>query len=478
MPNNGNKSTLANNAFDASETQVRFRSYYANGAYTFDQKYSFNASWRIDGSNLFGIDKSAQNKPVWSMGGKWMASQEAFLSSVKWMDDLALRATYGITGNAPNPGAASSYDILRGVTGSALPGGTGLIIATAANSKLTWERTRTVNIGLDFSLLNRRIEGAIDFYNKKTDNLLGELPTNSLTGYPSVVGNLGALENKGVEITLTTLNVQAKRFNWTSQLAMAYNKNRVVKLNSLNSLTTGAQQIQQKYVEGYSAFAIFAYDYAGLNDKGDPKITLQDKTVTSSRNVATPEDVVFMGAYQPVWSGGLANRFNFGSFRLTVNTVFNLGHVMRRDVNLFYAGRLTHNNMATGGFTTGNLHTEFLNRWKKPGDELITNIPSYLVNTSTSDTRRDVSYYQYGDLNVLDASFIKIRDISFSYTLPRNLSQRLKAEFIDVRLQLGNVMLWKANKYDIDPEFQDAFTGTRSLQSGQHTLTLGLHVNF
>lgn len=478
MPNSGTRSVLQSNYAQNTETQVRFRSYYANGAYTLNEKYSINASWRIDGSNLFGLDKSAQNKPVWSVGAKWVLCRENFLFDVPWLENLALRTTYGITGNAPSPGTAASYDILNPVTGTALPGGRGLAVATAANPKLTWESTKILNIGINFSVLKGRIQGSIDGYKKRTDNLLGEVPTNSLTGYSSIIGNLGVLENKGIELALTALAVQARRFNWTAQLNMAYNHNKVVQLNNLVELTTGQQQVRQPYVAGYSAFALFAYKYAGLNDKGDPQIYLNDKTVTSARNVTTPQDVVFMGTYQPVWSGGLTNRFNYKNFRLIVNTVFNLGHVMRRDVNLFYTGRLIHENMASGGFTTGNLHADFANRWKKPGDEAFTNIPSYVVSKATHDTRRDTTYYRYADINVVSASFIKVRDITLSYTLPSRISNAIKAEYIDFRFQVGNIMLWKANDLDIDPEFQDAFTGARIVRSQQRTLTLGVHVNF
>ena len=478
MPNNGSRSILINDAFVSSESQIRFRSYYANGAYTLNNKYSFNASWRLDGSNLFGIDKSAQNKPVWSVGAKWNVRDEKFLSSLDWVDDLAIRATYGITGNAPIPGTASSQDVLNPVTGTTLPGGRGLTIATAANPKLTWESTRTINVGIDFAILNSRIEGAIDVYKKTTDNLLGELPTNSLTGYSSIIGNLGTMENKGFEISLTSLNLQTKHFNWSTQVALAHNKNKIVRINNLTPLTTGFQQIQQRFAEGYDAFALFAYQYAGLDDKGDPVIILQDKTTSTARNITQPDDVIFQGTYQPVWSGGITNRFNYKSFRVIVNAVLNLGHVMRRDVNQFYTGRLTHNNFATGGFTTGNLHSEFVNRWKQPGDEQITNIPSYVINSSTSNTRRDIGYYQYADINVVSASFIKLRDITLSYTIPQALSNKLNAKYIDVRLQAGNIMLWKANDFDIDPEFHDAFMGVRSIRSHQHTLTFGIHVNF
>ncbi len=137
MPNNGSRSTLISNAaYQFLETQVRFRSYYANGAYTLNNKYTLNASWRIDGSNLFGLDQSAQNKPVWSIGTKWLLSNEKFFTPVQWLDHLALRATYGITGNAPSPGTAASYDILNAQPAADLLYGSALSIATAANPKL------------------------------------------------------------------------------------------------------------------------------------------------------------------------------------------------------------------------------------------------------------------------------------------------------------------------------------------------------
>ncbi len=95
-----------------TELETRYTSYYANGAYTYNRRYTINGSWRIDKSNLFGLDKAAQNKPVWSVGAKWQLSDERFLKSMNWLNRLALRATYGITGNSPAPGTASSYDVM------------------------------------------------------------------------------------------------------------------------------------------------------------------------------------------------------------------------------------------------------------------------------------------------------------------------------------------------------------------------------
>ena len=478
MPNNFGRSILANDLFSQSEQRSRFTSYYANIAYTYNHKYALNGSFRIDRSNLFGLDKSAQNRPVWSVGGKWIAGSEEFMGNLSWLNHLAIRATYGLTGNSPVPGTASSYDILSAVQSGNFPGGIALNIATPSNSKLTWESTRAINIGVDFGLFNNRISGAIDLYRKRTSDLLGILPTNTFSGYANITGNLGDLENKGIELSLNTRNVQKGNFKWNTIFNVAYNKNKITKLNLSSPVTRSFYRVRQDYAEGYPAFALFAYKFAGLDQLGDPQIQLADGSITKTPNAAKVEDVRFMGTYQPVWSGGLANVFNYKNFMLSANAIFNLGHVMRKDVNRVYSNRITHANIQHDGFTSGNLQADFASRWKQPGDELLTNIPSYVANTSLSDTRRDVEYYTYADVNVLSASYVKLRDITLAYSLPAALSRKLKAEQVAFRVQLSNLMLWKANKADIDPEYHHAIYGSRSMPFNQGSVSFGINVKF
>jgi TonB-linked SusC/RagA family outer membrane protein len=469
MPNSQDLSLLNDDSFSQSEARMRFVSYYANAGYTYDQKFTLNGSFRIDQSNLFGLDKSAQNRPVWSVGGKWIIST------------FALRATYGLTGNSPAPGTAASYDILQAQTSGFLPGSAGIRLVTPANPKLTWESTKTINLGLDFSVFNSRLTGSMDLYQKKTENLLGYVPTNSYSGYSSIIGNLGDLQNKGIELSLNSINVRNDQFSWNTSFNIAYNKNVITNIKFNTPTTTGRQRAQESYVAGYPAFALFAYQYAGLDNIGDPQIKLADGTVTKTPNVAKPEDLKFMGSYQPVWSGGLSNVLNYKSFGLSVNAIFNLGHVMRKeDVydRLPYTDRLTHSNLSYDGFTTGNVSASFANRWKKAGDELLTNIPSYVANSSVSTTRRDVAYYEFADINVVSASYLKLRDITFSYNLPRLLVNRINVDQITFRAQVSNVMLWKANDDGIDPEFQYASSGKRFMRSNQGTITFGVNVRF
>jgi len=477
---NSNISTYFTNDNVYTEIERKFQSYYANAAYTFMQRYTLNGSWRSDKSSLFGIEKSAQNKPVYSTGVSWLASEENFMKHFKWINRLNLRATYGVTGNAPSPGTAASKDIISTGFSATYPGSTSYAISTFANRSLTWESTRVINLGLDFAILSNRISGAIDLYNKYTTDLIGNMPTNGFTGVSTIVGNLGDMSNRGIELNLTTLNIQGQNFSWRTTLNLAYNKNKITKLNTSLRTTTGNGLITNNayggFFEGYAAYAIFAYDYAGLDNMGDPQIKLADGTITKSINVAKVSDMKFMGTYQPKWSGGFSNTFAYKQFSITGNIVYNLGHVMRRDVNTFYTlNRLTP---FSGSVNSGNINSDFVQRWKQPGDEAFTDIPAWVDNVSLSTTRRNVNYYIYGNNNVVSASYIKLRDVTFSYQLPQNITQKLKVKAANLRFQISNIMLWKANKFGIDPEYQSPLFGNRTQLSNQHTFSVGANVAF
>lgn len=482
LPISGASSKLPVNSYFGELESVprsRFTSYYANAGYTFARKYTLNASWRNDQSNLFGINKSAQRRPVWSVGLKWTLTQEPWMEKMKPMVNLlALRATYGITGNSPAPGFASSKDVLAATADPNAPGGSSLSISTLANPNLTWERTKNYNLGLDFGFLNNRINGSLEFYRKETSDLLGRLGINPLTGTTFINGNVGSLRNTGVELLLNTTNIERKDFFWSTMLTMSYNKNKVTDFGYLAApITTGNALINSDYVKDYPAFSIFAYRYAGLDNAGDPQVHRADGTITKVRQDTKPEDISYMGVYQPVWSGGFSNLFRYRNFGFTINMVYNLGHVMFRDVNKTYTVSNNGSFIENQNFQSGNLHADFANRWQVAGDELKTDIPSFLSDAGANEAR-DLQYYIRADRNVLSASYIKIRDMAFSYQVPENMIKRIRLEGLSFRVQLSNIMLWKNNKDGIDPEFQIARYGVRTMPFNQNTVTIGAHLTF
>jgi TonB-linked SusC/RagA family outer membrane protein len=451
----------------------RYRSYFGLFSYSINDKYIIDGSVRRDYSNLFASGTSSQKKPAYSFGGKWLVSKENFMKDVSWIDNLGLRATYGITGNSPYQNAAFLVDILKTEINTTY--GNSLYINSPKNDKLSWESTHTFNTGIDYSLLAGRLNGSIDFYMKNTTDLLGSVPTNPLTGSGSISGNIGNLTNKGLEISLRSVNVQTSSFSWFSNFVFSYNHNKLVSYSALDpSLNTAAYRINAQYAVGYSSLPLFAYRYAGLDNLGDPRIKLVNGTITKERDAAGAADLVYMGTTQPKFNGGLSNTFRYKSISLTANMIYNLGAVMRRDVNDFYTGRASE---AAGAFG-GGINEDFALRWKKPGDEATTNIPSYVSSRGLDYSRRNTNYYEFADINVVSASYIKIRDITLSYDFSSLLLRSLHLDAARIYVQTGNFMLWKANKYGIDPEYQSFTTGTRSVPAFLHPITIGANVTF
>lgn len=457
--------------YSSAELRSRFNSYFALASYRLNRKYSIDASWRMDHSNLFGNDVAAQNKPIYSIGGKWNMANEPFMKTVAWVNQLAIRATYGITGNSPGVGSATTYDIISPEQFLSYPqiGGPSYRINSPANSKLVWETSKTFNLGLDFSILDSRLSGSIEYYKRKTSNLLGSLPTDLFTGLSSITANVGDLSNTGVNLQLNSINVRSRNFTWSTSFVFAFNKNKLLTFTQPMSYENEAfYRAIANYVIDYPLVPVFAYRYAGLDNAGDPQIRLADGTVTKDPGAVEVGDMVYMGSATPKFNGGISNTFTYKQFSLSVNMVYSLGAVMRRDVNNFYTDRLS----------TTNASDEFVNRWKKPGDEAFTDIPSYTADITYNFVNRNTNFYTQADINVLSASYLKLREATLAYSLPSTATDFLRIQNASLRLQVNNVMLWKNNKYGIDPEYYVLRQGYRNMRIGEHAVAIGANINF
>lgn len=473
------KSTLSNAAYDETESETRTSSWYGNGAYTYLRKYTLNVSFRNDKSNLFGKDKSMQFRPIWSTGVGWQVDREDFMEAVHWVNYLHLRATYGLLGNQPALNSVTAYDIYNGYTNINAAGGLSYGITSYANKNLSWESTKTYNLGLDFAVLKNRLSGSADVYMRRTSGLIGSTPANPFTGVASITGNLGDIHNDGYELRLNSVNVKGKDFTWSTMLILSYNKNKVTRLYETSTTTSALQYISKRYVEGYAAFAQWAYRFKGLDNLGDPLVQLADGTITKTPG-ALAKDLVYMGTFQPTLTGGFTNSFRYRNFQLTCNVVYNFGSTLRRDAvgASTITASLTGRTSTSAGYYFGNMYSDFSKRWKKAGDEAITNIPSYVPSSSISNSRRYVAYYSSGDINYFNGAYIKMRDINLSYSLPALILARVKADDITFRATLSNVLLWAANDDDIDPEFHNSNSGERVLPTAQRSITLGVNLRF
>ncbi len=213
-------------------------SFYSTASYSLLNRYTVGGSIRFDGSDLFGVDKKYRYLPLYSVSALWRLSQEPFMQQAKWVDNLVFRASYGLQGNIDKNtspfllGTYRSESILPGVSEDVI------IINSAPNKKLRWEKTQSVNAGFDFSVLNQAINLSVDYYYRKGTDLIALRMLPLETGFTSMNVNWASMENKGVEISLSTRNITTKNFSWYTNFNFAYNGNKVLQENIPEQQTT------------------------------------------------------------------------------------------------------------------------------------------------------------------------------------------------------------------------------------------------
>ncbi|MEZ2446275.1 SusC/RagA family TonB-linked outer membrane protein [Chitinophaga sp. RCC_12] len=421
-----------------NEVTNRYFSFYGNAAYTYNDKYMVNGSVRYDLSNLFGTNPTYQYRPLWSVGASWIMSREQFMEGISWLDILKLRASYGINGNVARnagPFMVASYGI------NTMTGNTTGSINNPPNPNLRWEKTATTNVGVDFSVLKSRLSGSVDVYNKKSNDLLSTVTINPALGFATAYVNNGAMQNRGVELMLKGLIVRRRSFDWDVTVNSSFNKNEVTRVDykprTASELVPNANGY---YVQGDPYRSLYSYAYGGLNSIGEPQIYNQKNELTD-KLITTPDAVRYSGTYVPVYSGALINNFRYRSFQFSFLFVYNAGHVMRMNVP-YINGRFPNAVMPAGN----------TNAWKKPGDELITNEPRITWDYDKNGNNYRNSYYIYGDQTIVSAAYIKARNLSVSYSLPKSWLHRLKIADARIRIQADNLFYIGFNGEDIDPE--------------------------
>lgn len=317
-------------------------SFYSTASYSLLNRYTVGGSIRFDGSDLFGVDKKYRYLPLYSVSALWRLSQEPFMQQAKWVDNLVFRASYGLQGNIDKNtspfllGTYRSESILPGVSEDVI------IINSAPNKKLRWEKTQSVNAGFDFSVLNQAINLSVDYYYRKGTDLIALRMLPLETGFTSMNVNWASMENKGVEISLSTRNITTKNFSWYTNFNFAYNGNKVLQENIPEQQTTPGR-------EGYPVGAIFALKTAGVNkETGNmmfynpegEKVTLKELyrlkdewgIGIASSDVTAAEERTFysyIGSSDAPYTGGLINTFSYKNWELNVNFSLTFGGYVR-----------------------------------------------------------------------------------------------------------------------------------------------------
>lgn len=440
----------------------RFVSVYANLLYSYLQKYSLYGSVRKDGSNIFGVNTNDKWKPLWSAGLSWEISKEHFYH-VKWLSYLKARTSYGYSGNVDLSRTALPIASFGSTSITQLPFAQ---ITTLNNPSLRWEQTGQYNIGVDFSALNNIVKGTIDYYRKKGKNLYGETPYDYTTwGLNStVVKNVASMKGSGIDVNIQA-EIIGKAVSWSAQLLYNYSISKTDKYftpsaQTLTSLLSGGRVVSP--VIGKPLYAIAAYKWGGLDNLGNPQGYLNDNLSTSYDQIFMEAsskglqngNITFIGSALPTSFGSLINTVSYKGFSFSLNIAFKFGYYFRRP-SLSYGSLIT----------SGTGHKEYADRWQKPGDELLTNVPAlaYPVNTN-----RDI-FYTNAEINILKGDHIRVQYVNANYSFKL---KKLASSLAQLYMNVANLgIIWRANREKIDPDYPGAISLPRSV-------SLGLKISF
>lgn len=446
------------------EIENRFVSFYGNGSYTYNRKWTASGSIRIDQSNLFGTDPKYQYRPLWSAGLLYVVSE----NDLPWLSRLAVRGTYGVNGNIAKD--AGPYMITVDENPNFYTNESQSSVFSPPNSGLRWEKTNVLNFGIDFNTFKGRLTGTMDFYNKKTNDLMGRLQSDPTIGWSTILVNYGEMFNRGVDVSLTSVNVRTKNFRWSTTVNFNYNKNELTNLYvSANDVTNYLYNTQNRV--GQPMQSLYSVRYAGLNNAGRPQAYTKDGKLVTDAGQLKVEDLVYSGTMIPPYTTSLVNNLRYKNFELFAMFVYYGGHHMR-DVIAPYLTKLPELNYTT------NMDRLAMNYWKKPGDEANPNLaPGFYAQAPSNVTM----LYDGAEQNIQRADYIKLRDVTLSYNLPSALLQKYRVGGLRVNFQVQNAWRWSANKQNLDPE---VWTGggissyaTRGVLAPA-SYTLGLNLNF
>ena len=437
--------TLSNYSTNLIESGLL--SYMGRVTYSYDNKYLLTASGRYDGASQLALGKKWDFFPSASLA--WNMNQESFLNDVSWIDQLKLRVGFGITGNA----AVDPYSTQPPLAGIVYPNGSGLVNnATLGNPDLGWEKTKQINYGIDFSFVNSRISGTLEYYTSDTTDLLLKRSVPTPTGYRDTYENVGETEGEGVELTLNTINVRAKDFEWSSNLSFSYQQSKIVSLANgkfddiNNNLFIGQPQ---NVLYGYESNGIWkpedAAEMAKFNTNGAGFTfgNARPKDQNGDYKIDANNDRVIIGSADPKYIAGLTNTFRYKNVELSFFIYGRMGYIYN-----------------TGGENSGAKGSQ-------------RSIDYYTDNNTNAEYQKPIYSAGTGDsffpiLGYRDGDFLKVRNISLGYNFTNEMAAKAGVSKLRLYFQVMNPgMIYNKVKWmDLD---------TQSTASNRG-FTLGLNV--
>ncbi|MFV0566316.1 MAG: SusC/RagA family TonB-linked outer membrane protein [Flavobacteriaceae bacterium] len=434
--------------------------------YIYDTRYVFNFNIRSDGSNAFGQYERYKFKPTWSASTRWNIHNEKFMQNANGVDELALRASYGLRGTMPN---ASPYLIISNYgknNAYYYPENTAQL-SDFPNANLRWEKTQTTNVGLNYSFLGGRISGALDYaYSKSTDLLQGR-PVSLVNGTAVQMYNSGSKDVNSFEFSIRTVNLKKDDFAWSTYLNFSHDRDRVIEgyEDGANSLTAYNYLNGNIYRAGFPTSGFFSYQFDGLDEEGLPTFKhLVEENMTPEEQLEAA--LVYEGTRTPKFYGGFGTQIKAGNFTVSANFTYKVGYKTRM-LKLYNGNQnlpLPYENMSG----------EFNNRWRQPGNELTTNIPTlsnhnlafygndsadgynrvYVTNLGTAIPSGTNAWwmYDYSNARVVDASHFRFQSFTVSYNVPSKILNGSGVKNLNLAVQGSNLAYFA---FDRDLKGQD-----------------------
>ena len=411
----------AQGSYSIIDNKTNQVSVYGALSYTFDERYVFNASLRSDASNRFGQDKNSRFLPVWSFGLRWNMGREHFFEGQNFLNECSFRLTYGYQGNASE---AACSDLIARIPsdneGGIVMGEYVLNIKSLPNPQLRWEKTATLNAGIDFAFWKNKINGSFEYYHKKTTDAIVEKTVPLENGVVSMPMNGGTLENSGWELSFSFAPIRTKNFMWSVSLNTSQNFNKVTDALESNKNWTQATTGRVNK-EGYAMSSFWAFEMEGVDPKtGVPVYNLPDVDSPEAQADATVY-MKYMGKLNPDFTSGLSMIFRYKNLSLSSSFYLSLGG------KKFLAPMFSSDMYNDTPNEYNNLPKEWVGRWRKPGD--VTNIPSLpFRNCGSIDLPNGKAYlyqmYNYTTDRVVNASYLRCNSISLSYNLSSGLIRK------------------------------------------------------
>ena len=462
-----------------TDRESNFLSYYGSVTYSYDERYVATGSIRSDASNRFGQDSRHRFLPVWSMGVRWNVHNEPWMKNQGILSELNFRGTYGWQGNVAEnfgPDLIAQYP-----TNVANPymGEYELKIKSLPYANLRWEKTKTVNLGVDLGMLKNRFTFSLEYYRKKTTDMIIYQEVPAAYGITSMPINGGNMLNQGIEFLLSGTLVRSNDFVWNLSLNTSKNTNKIesdlLRSDSWELAASGAM-----HKKGYAVSSFWVFELQGLDSQdGSPLFDIPTKEENINAAFDATEYMKYAGRLEPDFSGGISTVFRYKTFSLSGSFNLNIG-----GKKLLY--KMFQGYSLPGAYT--NMPKEFAGRWKKPGDELYTNIPSIPSNLYTDRNMYEPKWvllpsantvghlydmYNYSDARVVNASFFRCNNLSLSYNFTEKLLTYFQLKNLSITASVSNPFIIVSKDYKgMDPEVA---TGNQPIS---RNYSLGLNISF